>query len=116
VQARDVAAAARRARRDREALPLAKGDPHELISPETVITHGIDFDGDAVSVYASTIGYRIMDALRDAGLTIAAGGSAALEGVEGQVRIIANANAREPPHPRHLRLPQRRRPRPRLTR
>jgi hypothetical protein len=37
---------------------------------ETVITHGIDFDGDAVSVYASTIGYRIMDALRDAELTI----------------------------------------------
>jgi hypothetical protein len=40
---------------------------------ETVIAHGIDYgagDSDAVSVHSATIGYRIIDALREHGLTI----------------------------------------------
>ncbi len=38
---------------------------------ETVITNAVDFGGgDVAAVYAGTIGYQIIDALRDAGLAI----------------------------------------------
>jgi hypothetical protein len=40
-------------------------------SPNPVIASGVDFGGgDVVAVHSETIGYRIIDALRDAGLTI----------------------------------------------
>jgi hypothetical protein len=36
---------------------------------QTVIANGIDYGGgDTVAVYSDTTGYRIIDALRDAGL------------------------------------------------
>jgi len=42
-----------------------------LIITETVTTNGIDYGaGDVVAVYAETIGYRIIDALREHGLAI----------------------------------------------
>jgi hypothetical protein len=38
---------------------------------QTVITNGIDYGGgDVVSVYSDTIGYRIIDAVRGAGLAV----------------------------------------------
>jgi hypothetical protein len=38
---------------------------------QTVIANGIDYGGgDVAAVYSDTIGYRIIDALRDAGLAI----------------------------------------------
>ncbi len=42
----------------------------ELIA-RTVIEHGVDFGtADVVAVHSETIGYRVLDALRDAGLTV----------------------------------------------
>jgi hypothetical protein len=38
---------------------------------EAIIRHGCDFGtGDVVAVHASTIGYSVLDALRDVGLTV----------------------------------------------
>jgi hypothetical protein len=40
---------------------------------ETIIKNGIDYgagDSDVVAVHAETIGYRVMDALREHGLTV----------------------------------------------
>ena len=45
-----------------------------VLSPaliQTVIANGIDYGrGDVVAVYSDIVGYRIIDALRDAGLAI----------------------------------------------
>jgi hypothetical protein len=64
--------------RDPEASPVTAGRPGRqraiaALITETVIKNGVDYgagDSDVVAVHAETIGYRVIDALREHGLTI----------------------------------------------
>lgn len=62
--------------RDSSAAALTAGrtDRQQAIAAligETIAAYGVDYGGgDITAVHAETIGYRIMDAFRDAGLSI----------------------------------------------
>lgn len=64
--------------RDPEASQVAAGRTERqqaiaALITETIIKNGIDYgagDSDVTAVHAETIGYRVIDALREHGLTI----------------------------------------------